>query len=648
MAPRPFWDLNGDGNIDGAALWNFGACYPQDAGEVEQLAAWYGLSVCFSDADCPADMKCRNSICTVYPHPSGSSPTLKGIIYYDLQKIGPPPAYAADAHAVRVPYVSHKLPPGYTDRIYIHDVPFTDYTDATLKATITNTDAASVDITGLEQNRNYFIRAFRFDDNGLFTGEMSKQDFVTTPLETITPVDAHATISYDWGADGFTDAFTVDDSGALVDISHNKDATMGNYLRFQDSGFLFHYEFPIERMNYYGRQYVSPYYDWELAIDMRFGDSGWMNEAVFGLYSGTQLLSYCFSTFGPHPGGSYVADLAKITNRSPGPDSVNTFSTHYPRVSGGGDLYPRAGWTPFPAASHPDYDNFLIHMGDTGKDVFKIAYTASSGEVKYTLNDHDILTLGNNLNLPYQMRKWPQGAVPFPIRIKLGADETLRQSFPSFTPAMHIDVGTVKLTSAAPRASAGWAASAYKDWYGRDLIVPSAHTLDNLSFWPGYQPGAVWVNDWWEKGVAYLHPGYTSPFISGGFRTANQPDVSTDSKTVFSTAKAIGRTPFVDVPSGKVARYVKVFGLQQHGTLTCRVLDQDNNQIGDDIAITGIQLYDVEPITLPDNSATKVRIEVEIQYDNSAIDFASVSRKNPEDRRPNCPSIFWGFYFEFE
>ena len=274
-AAGPFWDLDGDGDVDGVDLSNFCTFYAPDAIEIGQFAGLYGLSVCFSDADCPSGMECQNAICMASPHPSGSSPTLKGILYYGLQDIWPPPpAYSADAHSVRVPYVSHTLPAGYKDRIYVHDVPFTDYTKATLKATVTNTATAYVDINGLGQNRNYFIRAFRFDDNDLFTGEMSKQDFITTPLETITPVDAHPTISYDWGTDGFTKAFTMDDHGSLVNISHKTDATMGNYLRFQDSGFLFDYEFSIDRMTYYSRQYVSPYYDWELSIDMRFGDGG--------------------------------------------------------------------------------------------------------------------------------------------------------------------------------------------------------------------------------------------------------------------------------------------------------------------------------------------------------------------------------------
>ena len=605
-------------------------------------------TTCSTDLDCPPGMKCTDAACTAYPHPSGSSPTLKGILYYGLQDIQPPPSsYSADADSVRLPYVSHELPPGYKDRIYIHDVPFTDYTKATLKATITDTDTSQVEIRGLEQNRYYFIRAFRFDENDIFTGEMSEYDVVMTLLETITPVDARAIISYDWGTDGFAEAFTIEEHGSLVDISHHNDASMGNYLRLQDSGFLFESEFAIDRMTYRSRRYISPFYDWELEINIRFGASGWMDEAVFGLQPGTQLLSYCFSTFGPHQGGSYVADLADMTNNPPGQDSVNIFSTHYPRVSKLGDRYPQAGWTPFLTPLHPDYDNFLIHTGDTGKDVFKVTYSADSSSMRFTLNGHDILLLGDQLDLPYQMRKWPQGAVPFPMRIIIEA-EANSPSFPSFTPAMHIDVGDIKLTSAAPRASAGWAAQAYKNWSGEDLIVPAAHTLNKLSFWPGYQPGADCAQDWWFKGVAYLHPGYTAPFISGGFQTPNQPDISTDSTTVFSTAKTAGRTPFVEVPTGKAARYVKVFGLQQHGTLTCRVLDQDNNQIGNDINISGTQLYDVAPMILPENTATKVRIEVEIQYDNSAIDFTSVAKDNPENRRPNCPSIFWGFYFEFE
>ena len=101
----------------------------------------------------------------------------------------------------------------------------------------------------------------------------------------------------------------------------------------------------------------------------------------------------------------------------------------------------------------------------------------------------------------------------------------------------------------------------------------------------------------------------------------------------------------MQVPVGTRLAYLTLHGYQQHGTIVARVIDQNGIAITDDIPVTSV--VDVQPISIPPNTATSFQIEVDIQYDGSAIDPTTMgnSQTAPSQDlwRPATPPMFVAF-----
>jgi len=587
--------------------------------------------------------------------------------------------YEPYVDGARIGYTSGGLPAGYTDKFYAHHITITltNYTDAILAAETTNGNLTTITLAGLDSGRDYFVACVRFDASGAAVA-ISPCEIIKTVTDRIEVLPPFATKTADWSTAKLNEWFVqptapYDNSTMFFSYYKQNDAEMGNYLRVMDDRPIYvldanETETPFTHTfsGFVGCDGLSPRHGWHVEAQLRVADryvpgSSGPTQLECGVTMGDQAsakASYGLShAIYPSIGNDYPVGT-DVTADFSEPEVLH-WSTCYGVMKDQLDknlLYPwaGAGWRTHAVSGPKGWAR--------DKHTVSVEYDAAVKEATIKFNNQTLVTLGQIHDTPYRRKKFPHGHYALPARLSLEW-----QFLGPGNPLSYYDIGTLSYQSSCPMYYAGWSAETqvqgglhgYLDRFAEvPYHDPSKHSLNN--FW--YVDNA---NDPTSRGRfgSAMHAGYTvtpsSPYLYEApshkvihFEEMEPTNWSNYTVPTWSTDLHRGRTLPVHVPEGTRLAYVVLHGYQQYGTIVARVLDQNGVAISTDLPI--ISVADAQPIAIPENTATSIQIEVDIQYDGTPIDYTTMGpggsgSSNNGDWptqdiwRPATPPLFVGF-----
>jgi len=580
------------------------------------------------------------------------------------------------------------LPSGYTDRIYVHDVSVTldNYTQAIEAGSVTDSAATSVTLTGLAPNRLYRIGCVRFDSNGTAT-DISNEELLKTWQDAIEVTPPNLSKQIDWSVDKFSDWITGsfrpwDNSQQFYSLHKYSDAVMGSYVQvtYRDIKHGVNaqeetVEIIFDLSGFEGVKALSPRHDWRIDIPLRtpapntslqnnwqLDQSGGLYQMETGISSGDQCeVLVCHNAAHNVYVGKTSEMAGNFSDLSTAPtlDGTSVWATRYGNIDGELAAFAATAWSMTNSASSPLAPGRRMQF--LQRNVFSFRYTASERKLRVYLDDVLHTVMGTEHNLPIYRKKFPHDHYDFPIQFKMKFQ--CLSNYYSNPESQFIDIGDVLFQTASPMHYAGWSAKqagsqasqyGYKDGYsGFDNYNPAKHTLTGLCY--------VGNNTPITRFTSTLHSGYTVPFLPSTAFYSSLPVQELDYDMLlpqpwnsntpppFSTALHTAKTLPVEVPSGTRVAYVVFHGFRQYGTLRARIIDQDGVPILNYVTVDTVTNAPI--IEVPENTATRAQIEVEIQYDGSAIDYTTqyVSSDPPstEAVKPSSPSLFVGYEMYF-
>jgi len=570
----------------------------------------------------------------------------------------------------QIGYVSGGLPVGYTDKFYAHHITISlsNYTDAILAAETTNGNLATITLTGLSQMRDYFVACVRFNASGTPVS-ISNIEVIKTLADRIEVLPPQIVKTADWASDKFNDWFEQPNepyANSTMFFSYYKqqDAELGDFIRVK-------YDVPTQATNSEEVQYdythilsvlgglhgFSPRHDWHVELPLRSppqGNLADLGQFECGVTMGDQAAAKAAYNNSHIPVSGLPADKAFAGYDISGDPS-------YPEVLHWSTCYGVPS-----TATHPSQ---LLPWAGTGwrihatsgpkayagvKNIFTLDYSAVTKEVTIRVNGSVIVILGQTHNPPYYRKKYPHGHYALPVRLNLEWQE-LSPNPPSDG---YYDIGAVGFQTACPMYYAGWSATTRAQggvygWWDAYAEVPhhdpTKHSLNNFFYVSNSSDGR-------GRYGSTMHAGYTvtpsSPYLYEDpshrlihFEELEPHDWTNYTIPTWSTELHRGRALPVHVPEGTRLAYVVLHGYQQYGTIVARVLDQNGVAISADLPITSVA--DAQPISIPENTATSIQIEVDIQYDGTTIDPTTMGDTQVAPAqdlwRPATPSLFVGF-----
>jgi len=585
--------------------------------------------------------------------------------YVDGSPPSPPP-YDPFATSVKVGYTGNGRPAGYIDRFYALDVTPTisNYAEGILAAEHSTTEEAVITLSGLTPARDYFVACVRFDTSGNAVS-ISNVEFIKTLWDKVEVVPPQISEVANWSTEKFNDWFRSDthpyeNSTIYLSYYRQNDAEMGDYVRVKYDNPLYAdgspdpIVFTLSVLD--GVKGLSPLHDWHVEIPVRLAAKagGQLYQCEAGVNMGDQAAARAsFHTSHVPVSGLPDDSLSSGTDADLYPD-VRTWITCYGNNSDGSmDPWAATGWRVA--------DNTTPTAPGGQKNTFTLDYSAAARELTLRVNGQLLVVLGSTHAPPYYRKKYPHGQYVLPARLAL---EWQYMEPTSLRSDAWYDIGAVSVQSDCPMHYAGWSATTlvqggmkgYRDDFAKiDFYDPSAHSLNNFHYVHG-------TNDPYSRSRygSTMHAGYTvtpqTPYTGNSGYTVSDYAVAWEemeplwpwngyTAVIWSTELHRGRTLPVQVPVGTRLAYLTLHGYQQHGTIVARVIDQNGIAITDDIPVTSV--VDVQPISIPPNTATSFQIEVDIQYDGSAIDPTTMgdSQVAPSQElwRPATPPMFVGF-----
>jgi hypothetical protein len=597
----------------------------------------------------------------------------------------PSPDYVQYPDSVRINYESEGLPAGESDKFYVSDVSFPDTltpaqvvaAGGTPAATVTDGTATTVMLTGLAQDRQYYVRAVRHDSSNVPIA-VSNLDVVRTSLASLAVTPANADMLADWATEQFTEWFLVDNGaqhltferlgGGFVRMSNTVGSLYydSNDLEWYQSGDNYIPGFCV----FDGKKRLSPRHDFTIEIPVRISplagttldrENSYEEQFQFGINSGVENV-VAIETRRAHASSNHLdkEGLGAFTNTNGDwglQEEARLYGTMYGISGNTVDAKPQANtsWRLGPSAAHADYAKWKVpHNVAT---VIKYVYSATSKSLQVYIGANLITTLGGVHSPLGERKKFPLSDYPLAVTPSFRLQSLVYRDSDQTT----VDIGAVRLQSSCPYGYMGWSAeSGHHGSFSPHAdgpvthYDPSAHTLSNLRLW---HPDAA------KRYTTGLWTGYTVPTVDG--RPAGTPIYATENATphpetglaaVYVTDLITAKTLPTPVPPGQRVAKVAFQGLKLYGAvlpsgnvgIEGRLLDQDDQPLTDWVQIDGVYgtaLTDVAP-----NAATSVRAEVRLQYDGSAINYASINviADNFEAPTPNCPSLFNGYEAYYE
>lgn len=597
------------------------------------------------------------------------------------------PPFTVTPTTASITYASNGLPADHTDKVYAHDTTITlgNYSQALEAGTAASGAATTIVLAGLSPGRVYHIACIRFNLAGTPV-EISNEEVIRTPRTSLEVIPPNLSKQVDWSQDKFNDWLTVssfpwDNAGPFYSLQQASDVEMGPYIHAVYSDLFYALNANEETVPiifnlgcFEGVKGLSPRHDWRIDIPLRVEAP---NNLLQNYYNPEQGATLCQMETGVASGDQCEILVAHNQTHNLGPgqfpaDSIGGFvdltgtigndavtglwGTRYPNTDYG-TPHPiaRTAWSVVPRTTHPLYTERLMPFGQ--RVVFSFRYTAANKELRVYMNAVLHSVMGATHQLPTYRKKFPDGHYDFAIvpKIKFQNLGNYNES-----PAdQFIDIGGLFVESACPMHYAGWSArqggsqasqAGHMDPYNlQDLYDPTQHSLHGLTFLSNnsFNPARYGTT---------LHSGYTvpatlsTPYGGDPFYLSLEelePQVyNNNTPPTFSTALHTARTLPVNIPQGTRAAYVVFHGYQQHGTLRARLVDQAGTPIMDWVTVDRVTNAPV--LEVPDNSATAVQAEVEIQYDGTPIDWSTQCSDGNlpatmEEWRPATPSLFVGF-----
>lgn len=620
--------------------------------------------------------------------------------YYNSENIfDTPPSFSVTTTGGVIGYSSgfSGLPLNYVDKVYAHDVTVTldNYSQAIHVGTVVDSAATTVTIQGLSAGRIYRLGCIRFDASNQPV-DIGKEEVLITPKNLIDVTPAELSKQIDWNTENVdewlqTSSYPSENATLFYTLQKLNDAVMGSFIKtaYRETQYalsqIFQYEgqeVPVifNMASYEGVKGLSPRHDWQIDIPIRVaaftdgpnyyqdGQTGGVYQIETGVASGDQC---DMAVNHNYPHGVVGGSLGEEFTSPNWPDATldhglpvagennptNVWCTVYPNeTSGLPSNIARTGWRMF------SRNNAGRQMLWNQLNLFSYQYTAVNRELKIYLNGNLHTVLGGTHAPPVYRKKFPEAHYDFPVRFKMKYQNL--GTYESNPASQFIDIGQMRMETSCPMHYAGWSARQagaqgsqfghYDMYHGFNIHDPAAHSMHNLLLVhnAGYEPARY---------GSTLHTGYTVPFlpINQYYTDLKQylwlDDLrprawNNNTAPVYSTALHTERTLPVNTPAGTRPAYVIFHGYQQYGTLRARLVDQNGTPIMDYVTVSTVTNAPI--ISVPVNTATSVRAEVEIQYDGSPINYDTqaedeVLPSTMEVWRPSTPSLFVGFEVYF-
>lgn len=480
-------------------------------------------------------------------------------------------------------------------------------------------------------------------------------------LTEIAVTPANAELVADWSTDSLGDWMWPAGGGvANITTTPMSDGALGNFLRIGGV---------TNRTHFTGRKLLSPRDDFELEFNFRCNPATGIH---VGFYSGDSNVVSVISVNG-HPtlgnldgNISPISDLPNMSyNES---SSACLWATCYPIVSTNGitstvGTKANTHWRWRTTAGHADHSKWLCPTGQKNTILFK--YIAATYTVEIYINSVLACTVGDTHAPPSARKRYPVGEhYPLPIS-------------PFISTEVGFDLGEIRISSSCPYDYAAWAQAYtgmedewYADWY--EWSDPVQTMNKNLAPWVGLSG----LNSWATmrrfgvdlfSGVTLLPNNKTitrgdaliADYAVEEWDAENEvfvlvPDVP--QYLTWAAGTTTAKSPLITVPVDKPLVFYSLLGLQQYGTLRCRLLNQNNIPLNVYTPVDGLYAVDLTSISI--DTTTKIRIEVEITYDGTAINTQSAyvggdiygvgsagyaRNADYEAVTPNTPSLFYGF-----
>lgn len=615
--------------------------------------------------------------------------------YQGIDTYNSPTHFSTNATGATVYYSSGTggLPAGHTDKVFAHDVTVTlgNYTDAIEAGTAASGAATSVVLTGLSPGRLYRLACIRFNDSTGLPVAISNEEIVQTQQDSVEALSPLLSKQLNWSEDQFNDWITGnahpwDNGQPFFSLHKYNDAEMGDFVQVTyreiqqgESTYLPGEIVPIifNLSAFEGVKGLSPRHDWRMDIPLRVaapdlsiqnlwqdGQYGGMYQMETGIAAGDQFeASIGHNAAHDVSVGIAFDSPAGFSNLSPGPapDGTNFWGTRHPNSTAGvPEAVARTAWSQTNSPTSSLAAGRQMHFNE--QNVFSFRYQASTKVLQIYLNDVLHTVLGSTHNLPIYRKKFPEGHLDFAARFHMKFQcLSVYQDHPE---SQFIDIGGPFVESSCPMHYVGWSARqagsqgsqfGHFDVYnGVQHYDPTKHTLGNLCVVTNTAYGRA-------RFGSTLHSGYTVPFLPINPYYENMPQILWYDDLLpkswnnfiapsYSTALHTGKTLPTDVPNGTRLAYAIFHGYQQYGTLRARIVDQNGTPITDYVTVDTVNAAPI--LTIPNNTATSVQVEVEIQYDGSTIDYTTqadngVTPASMEAWRPSSPSLFVGYELYF-
>lgn len=481
-----------------------------------------------------------------------------------------------------------------------------------------------------------------------------------TYLTEIAVTPANAELVSDWSTDNLIDWMCPSGPGTTnVVLTPMSDGILGDFIRLSNV---------TNRQHLYGRQLLSPRYDFELEFNFRCSPATGIH---VGFYSGDSNVVSVITMNG-HPtlgnldgNTSPISDLPNMSyNES---SSACLWATCYPIVSTDGitssvGTKANTHWRWRTTAGHADHSKWLCPTGQKNTILFK--YIAATTKVEIYINSVLACTVGDTHAPPSARKRYPVGEhYPLPIS-------------PFISTEVGFDLGEVRISTACPydyaayaQAYTGMEDESYADWY--EWSDPVQTMNKDMAPWMGLSGLNAWAT--MRRFGVDLFSGATllpnnkvitrgdaliADYAVEGLDEDENPIMIPDDPQYLTWAAGTTtvKSPFISVPVGKPIVYYSLLGLEQYGTLRCRLLNQNDIPLNAYTNVDGIYAVDLSSMVL--DLTTKIRVEVEITYDGSLIDTqtayvggdiygvgsAGYARNaDYEAVTPNTPSLFIGF-----
>lgn len=479
-------------------------------------------------------------------------------------------------------------------------------------------------------------------------------------ITEISVTSANAELVSDWSTDNLIDWMCPAGPGtANVVLTPMSDGTLGNFIRLSNV---------TNRQHLYGRNLFSPRDDFELEFNFRCNPATGVH---VGFYSGDSNVVSVITMNG-HPtlgnldgNTSPISDLPNMSyNES---SSACLWATCYPIVSTNGvtstvGTKANTHWRWRTTAGHADHSKWMCPTGQKNTILFK--YIAAETKVEIYINSVLACTVGDTHAPPSARKRYPAGEhYPLPIS-------------PFISTEVGFDLGEIRFSTSCPydyaayaQAYTGMEDETYADWY--EWSDPVQTLNKDMAPWVGLSGLNSWAT--MRRFGVDLFSGATllpnnkvitrgdaliADYAVEGLDEDENPIMIPDDPQYLTWAAGTvtAKSPLITVPAEKPLVYYSLLGLQQYGTLRCRLLNQNDIPLNVYTSVNGLYAVDLTSISI--DTTTKIRVEVEITYDGTTINTQSAyvggdiygvgsagyaRNADYEAVTPNSPSLFYGF-----